>query len=77
MIWANLLIDWAIREQTETGYKRWIGLRNQRSQVRILSGVPFISLIPFMLEESTLLDLFADFLLCVNLCVNFQLLVPG
>ncbi len=40
IIWANLLIDWTILKQTETDYKPWIGLRNQRSQVRILSGVP-------------------------------------
>jgi len=35
MIWANLMIDWTILKQTETDYKPWIGLRNQRSQVKI------------------------------------------
>jgi len=34
-IWPNLLIGWTKLQQTETNYKPWIGLRNQRSQVKI------------------------------------------
>ncbi len=34
-IWAKLLVDWTILKQTETDCTPWIGLRNQRSQVRI------------------------------------------